>query len=234
MPARTPHPVHRLPGYELLGGRGIEIGALHEPAPLTSQCSVVYIDRISADTAREFFPELDPALIVSPDHVVDIDAEGLHAFPDGSLDFVVINHVIEHLANPVGAICEIFRTLRSGGRLAIGVPDKNYSFDRPREVTTFEHLLRDWQNGVTAACDEHYLDYLRAVQPSALSEDDAGIASHLWSIRRRREHVHVWTVAAFEDFLRRAFDLLGIDARQLFVSRPETNGAEYFGVWEKL
>lgn len=234
MPSRIPHPAHRLPAYDLLAGRGIEIGALHEPAPLPPHCAVIYVDRISSETAREFFPELDPALLVSPDRIVDIDAEGLQPFADGSLDFVVFNHVIEHLANPIRAVSEIFRVLRSGGRFVIGVPDKNHSFDRPREVTTFEHLLRDWKNGVTEACDDHYLDYLGAVQPSALSENDAGIASHLWSIRRRREHVHVWTSAAFEEFLQRTFDLLGMKARRLFASTPETNQAEYFAVWEKL
>lgn len=231
---KSSHPSHRIPGYELLAGEGIEIGALHEPAPLPSACSVRYADRLPRAQALEFFPELNPADVVNVDHLLDIDAEGLRAFSGGSFDFVVCNHVIEHLANPIAALSELFRVLRPQGRLVIAAPDKEFSFDQPRQLTSFEHLVDEWREGVTEVPDDHYLDFLRAVQPGALEEDAAGIASHLSSIRRRREHAHVWTAATFAEFLRRSFDLLGQRARPLLESLSSENRAEYFGVWEKL
>lgn len=50
------------------------------------------------------------------------------SFPNTSLvsesfDEITLNHVLEHLHDPVGALREAFRLLRSGGRLWIAVPN---------------------------------------------------------------------------------------------------------------
>lgn len=44
-------------------------------------------------------------------------------YPDASFDAVTMNHVIEHVHDPVGALAECWRILRSGGRLVVTTPN---------------------------------------------------------------------------------------------------------------
>lgn len=222
-----------MPGYDLFSGQGIEIGALHQPAQLSERCQVSYCDLLSKTDSAHVFPELDPAQLVSVDYLVDLDHGGLSDFLDESFDFVILNHVIEHLANPIAAVGELFRVARPAGHVVISAPDKNYTFDRPRQITSFEHLLEDFQDSVTEVCDEHYLDFLLAVKPDALEEGAAGIASHLRGLRGRREHAHVWDSASFTSFLCRTFGLLDIKADCVWESSGSVNHFEHFCVWRK-
>jgi len=48
--------------------------------------------------------------------------EGFDA-PDGSFEVVVLFYVLEHLADPMGALRKVFRLLSPGGTLVVRVPD---------------------------------------------------------------------------------------------------------------
>ena len=181
---------HRTLGYTLLAGNGIEIGALHNPAKLPTCCHVTYCDAMSAEDARKSFPELVEVPLVNVSHLVNLDTDALSAFGDATLDFVVINHVIEHVANPIRVILDCFRVLTYGGKLAISAPDMRFTFDRNRALTTPEHLWREYEQGVTEVSDEHYAEFLRAVHPEVV-DNPALFQSALLSVRDRREHAHV-------------------------------------------
>ena len=71
-------------------------------------------------------------------------------FHDHSLDYVIASHVLEHVANPVAALAEWYRVVRPGGVIYFVVPNRLAAFDRPRELTTVEHMLNDYVNGATA------------------------------------------------------------------------------------
>lgn len=223
----------RGPGWALLNGRGLEIGALHEPAPLPSNCVVEYVDAITRAEAATLFPEVDAGLMVDPDHIRDIDREGLSGFADGHYDFVVLSHVIEHLADPIGALKEVFRVLRPGGHAVIAAPDRHYTFDRFRENTPFGQLLAIHLREEMKVSDEQYLDFLGGVYPKLLREGGTALDNALASVRERREHAHVWDSEAFKDFLERAFSHLAIRAELLYESTGTQNGLEHFSVWRK-
>jgi SAM-dependent methyltransferase len=229
-------PVHkrmRTPGWALLRGRGLEIGALHEPAPLPDVCEVEYVDAITRAQAAALFPEVDAALMVEPRHIRDMDGDGLIGFADGSYDFVVLSHVIEHLADPMAALAEIFRVLKPGGLAVIAAPDRHYTFDRMRGNTPFGQLLEQHQRGVKKVSDEQYLDFLGGVYPSLLRDGGRALDEALASVRARREHAHVWDSAAFKEFLDRAFAHLLIRAELLYESTGPQNNLEHFSVWRK-
>ncbi len=154
-------------------------------------------------------------------------------FPEKSFDFVIISHVLEHLANPIRVVGEVFRVLRTGGRAIIAVPDMRFTFDQSRKITPFEHLMDDYRSAVTENSDEHYLDFLGGVAPEILSSPPEDIAHHVARVRARREHCHVWNSESFRDFLSRSIQICGYSARPLYESGGDSNAYEYFSVWER-
>lgn len=59
-----------------------------------------------------------------------INAAGEHLpHPSGSFDLVLSHEVLEHVQDDVGAIREMVRVLRTGGRAVIFVPNRGYPFE---------------------------------------------------------------------------------------------------------
>jgi SAM-dependent methyltransferase len=222
----------RLDGFKLLRGKGIEIGAFHEPAPLPADAQVTYADVFTRAQAIELFPEVDPTRMVDPTLIIDLDRTGLGSIESDTLDFVIACHVLEHLANPLFAIAEIFRVLRDGGRAVIAIPDKRFTFDQPRALTSFIHLWRDYLGRVTESPDDHYFDFLCATTCIAGLPPSQRI-EHIQGARRRREHSHVWDSESFRETLLITLPLVGRRARLIYESPGDANQFEYFSVWEK-
>lgn len=126
-----------------LRGKGLELGALHMPLDLSHSSveEVRYVDRMPEEKLREHYPELKDLPLVHVD-VLD-DAGTLMTVDDGSCDFIIANHLIEHMRDPVGAILCWYTKLKPGGVLYLAVPDMRRTFDRDRPLTDLEHLLAD-------------------------------------------------------------------------------------------
>lgn len=225
---------HRAAALAALSGRGLEVGALHEPSRLGAGCRVEYFDAITEAEARALFPELPPGGFVHVDHRGDLDRGGLGLFADGSFDFVIMSHVLEHLANPLNAVREAFRVVRPGGFAVLAIPDMRFTFDARRPLTPWEHLWGDYEGRVEDSSDEHYLDFLRSAAPHVFSEPAGNLAIHVARVRSRREHAHVWSSQSFRDQLLRAMEAFGIRASPEFESTGDANGLEYFSVWRKV
>lgn len=224
---------HRNHGYSLLSGNGLEIGALNEPAALPQGAMVQYFDAMDEAQAAALFPEVPRDRFVKVNYIGDLDNEGLRQFRDGAFDFVVMNHVLEHLANPVKAVREAFRICREDGIVIIAVPDKDYTFDRGRELTPWEHVWSDYVNDVRESGDDHYESFLRSAAPHVFDEPPENLKIHIQLSRNRREHAHVWNSDTFEKFLLACFRNLNIGASTRYKSTASENRIEYFGAWQK-
>jgi predicted SAM-dependent methyltransferase len=177
-----------------LRGAGIEIGASHMPIEVDKTCCQVrYVDRLGEVQIDEKFPELKESQLVPVDVICDVVAEGLAPFEEGSLDFVIASHLLEHVPNPLGFIKECHRVLRYGGVLYLGVPDKNFTFDRDRDRTPLHHVVQDFKNDVRTIDEEHLIDYLVKAAKETIP-DDPGERVKLFDRELGRSfHVHVWT-----------------------------------------
>lgn len=208
---------------------------MHNPTPVPAGCNVDYFDVVSRAEAMALFPEVPAeSFTIEPKYLGDLDQGGLGQIADGSYDFVILNHVIEHVANPIRVIGELFRVVRKGGWVVIACPDMRHTFDRNRALTSFKHLRDEYETGVTEVTDDHYRDFLAGVHPELMSLPPEALDQHVASVKRRREHAHVWDSASFRDFLERSMALLGIKAGCVEESKGDSNKFEYFSVWQRL
>ena len=150
------------------------------------------------------------------------DGERLGTVADGSQDFVIANHFIEHTQDPIGTLKSHMRVLRAGGVLYMAVPDKRLTFDREREITPLEHVVRDYADGPAWSKRRHFEEWARfvdgvdesriAARADELIEDDYSI------------HFHVWTPDAFLEMLSHARTHLGLEIE---IESIERNGHEF-------
>jgi SAM-dependent methyltransferase len=77
----------------------------------------VYRDLVQEHICINWANSLHPSIHL--DFAVDLG--GKLPFEDGSFDTILVTDVLEHLAEPAGAMCETAGILRLGGKLIIGV-----------------------------------------------------------------------------------------------------------------
>lgn len=224
---------HRKIGRQLFWGKGLEIGALHEHTILPKNCEVDYADAVTKEQAAALFPEIDANKLVDVKFIIDLDKTGLKSIGSNSYDFVILSHVIEHVANPINVVNELFRVCKPGGLVLIAAPDKEYTFDKKRTITPFEHLWSEYQQGIQDVTDEHYLDFIQAVHPECMTLPPAELQKIVAQVKSRREHAHVWTSHSFEDFLKQSFDKLNIKTRLVMKNMGQNNKLEFYSIWQK-
>ncbi|GEM_PF-727315 len=159
-PARTaelPKPGKRFPESKLAhqyldGLEGLEIGgSAHNPFGLNSRNVDYTADLATVHKLEEvkICGEALPVDIVAPGDVLPV--------AEGSQDFVISSHVIEHFFDPIKAIKEWQRVVRPGGYVFIIAPHKERTFDKERSRTPLAELL-DRHNGIISppAVDTHH------------------------------------------------------------------------------
>lgn len=182
------------------GKIGVEIGAFKTPIP---GIKPFYVDRFA-----EFAGERCLA-----DFLGDATALPFH---DDSLDYVVSSHVLEHVANPIAALAEWYRVLRPGGIIYMVVPDRRYTWDHARALTTVDHLLEDFDRGTTPVDATHIDEFVTGVDwstysPATPPADVPGKQAELMAIyhaavsagREINIHFHVFEPANLDGLITR-------------------------------
>jgi len=175
-----------------LRGSGLEIGAFRGPQ-LLPEGRVTYVDLLSRAEALRFYPEV-PAHIPVVDPDVLAPAADLSVFPDCSQDFIVASHLLEHTEDPISALVEWHRVLKSDGLIYLGLPDMRDTFDRERTRTTLEHLIDDHRSTPAELAQRnlfHYREWAQHVNDL----DDPG-RRDLWAELLQAAdypiHFHCW------------------------------------------
>ncbi len=125
-------------------GFGLEIGPSHQPVfPKNEGFTVETLDHTTADELRRIYTELG----VATDRIEEVDyvsdGRALHEVIDNPhrYDFIFSSHAIEHVTDFVGYLksCEVL--LKPGGMVALAIPDKRYTFDVLRQITSTGQVL---------------------------------------------------------------------------------------------
>jgi SAM-dependent methyltransferase len=157
------------------------------------------------------------------------DSERFEAIANGTFDFVVANHVLEHVTDPIGALAEWHRILKPDGLLLLSLPDKRYTFDHRRSRTPLAHLEADHRSSadpqVRNEC--HLLEWAEHVErltPGSAAFDD-------WVSDQRRKgfavHNHVWVLQDLIDLLEHLRDRYGIAFQLVRWSNTSVLGNEF-------
>jgi SAM-dependent methyltransferase len=126
------------------------------------------------------------------------EATDLSGIASNSYDFVLSSHALEHVANPLLALTELIRCLKTDGILALVLPHKEGTFDHRRPVTTLEHLIADFERGTPESDATHLAEIL---QLHDLSRDPEAGGIDAFTLRARQNlenrglHHHVFDTA---------------------------------------
>jgi hypothetical protein len=83
------------------------------------------------------------------------------------------------------------------------IPNKNYTFDKKRKITSFEHIIWDSQDNGESSKFDHYLDWAENVD--GLKDTEKVIEHARLLIQMdNRIHFHVWDTQTFEEFINKA------------------------------
>lgn len=126
-------------GLDLASLTGIEIGPLVNPVVTRDQSDVHYVDRASTKELQEWYSRDEK---INVDEIMQIDfiwgEQSLAQVTGGTnqFDYCVASHVIEHIPDLITWLNEISSVLKVGGVACFAVPDKRYTFDYLRPLTT--------------------------------------------------------------------------------------------------
>jgi predicted SAM-dependent methyltransferase len=119
---------------------GLEIGPLCFPIVTKdeSRGGVFYVDYTTANELRKIYgnePSIKTEEIVETDFIWG-DKSLLELLGNRRFDYVIASHVIEHVPDMLGWLKEISEVLEDGGILSLAIPDKRFTFDYYRQLTT--------------------------------------------------------------------------------------------------
>jgi SAM-dependent methyltransferase len=146
---RRGHRLSRFVLSYLSGLTGIEIGA--------SAHNDYGLDAINVDRYGEpdTIYKLEEWRLSGRQRPVDVVAPGDDLpFEDDSADFVFASHVLEHIPDPIRALEEWLRVARK--YVVLVIPHRDRTFDRDRELTQVDELLRRHEDRLDDPRDLHW------------------------------------------------------------------------------
>jgi SAM-dependent methyltransferase len=202
--------------HDLGQGRGLEIGPLHRPTALPGEADVRFADVFSTERLREMYaadekvptediPDIDYVLL-SGDHVQRLEDV---AAPGAPFDWVVACHVVEHVPDLIEWLRQIAELTADDGVLLLAVPDRRYSFDLHRPLTSVGQVLEAHERGDTRPSTRAVYDHFRShvavgAHPLWEGEPPPGLEARSYALDEVLDRVtraaegeyvdaHVWT-----------------------------------------
>ena len=211
--------------------KGLEIGALATPLVVRKRLSnrgeIFYLDHLSTEALQKKYSKdksVEVDQIVTVDYVCP-DGELLKAVKGDCFDYIVSSHVIEHTPNPLKFLSDVWAMLKPGGLLFLVIPDKRFTFDVNRPITTFGVALQNFylkkSKPDVAAVYDHFSLATRAnghnIWHGINNPEDSRVltsSAYAWEASSRVEnediyldvHINVFTPQSFFDILYKAVD----------------------------
>lgn len=148
-------------------------------------------------------------------------AEGtnLSEVKTGAYDFVLSCHSLEHIANPIKALKEWNRVLVNGGKIVLVLPNKDFTFDVKRPISSIEHLISDYLNDIQEDDNTHYNEVISMhdlTRDEFMKSRDQLESRTLMNLNNRALHHHVFDFALIQEMLNYA----GFDTVSQYKAAP--------------
>ncbi|HAZ13714.1 MAG: hypothetical protein A2X86_16540 [Bdellovibrionales bacterium GWA2_49_15] len=114
-------------------------------------------------------------------------------YEDNSFSFIVSEHVLEHIANPLKVLKECIRVLSPGGKLFLFLPHMERTNDSHRKVTTLEHVIADYEKDIPFDDATHVDDWFKNVVKKGLMPIHYSHLTKKDLLKTGSIHHHVWT-----------------------------------------
>lgn len=216
--------------------KGLEIGPYVNPTVRKDEGDIRYLDFYSTEElqAKEQDRRAKGVVIPHVDYVVKSDDYYRHV--EDRFDYVIANHVIEHVDNPLEWVNDLAKLVHDDGVIFLTVPDKKYNFDRYRTDTSLSHLLADFFRG-HGDHTEHGLDIQLNYDTQYIGEPvDLELKLNVDKLRESFEapthpgrHNHVFQSETFVSRILRPLQKTGIWPYTLleFGEAPKNHGEFY-------
>ncbi|WP_190865368.1 methyltransferase domain-containing protein [Paenibacillus arenilitoris] len=138
-----------LNNIDLKNSVGLEIGPLSLPIVSKDEGNIYYADHTTTEELIKKYQD-DPGVDVTNIPQIDFiwgEKTYRKAIPSYlSFDYIVASHVIEHIPDVIGWLAELSEVLKDGGFVCLAIPDKRYTFDYFRKLTTTAELIDAYLN----------------------------------------------------------------------------------------
>ncbi len=152
---------------------GLEIGAGGNPLALPETCVAEYVDY--ERTAATQLPGG-----VDVDHVwAGSGSLSAQISPAAGYDFVIGSQVAQYVPNFLGWLRGLAEVLRPGGVLNLSLPDRRFTFDIRRQVSTLGELLEAYYHDYARPSLRQVFDHTYtavAMEPSRLWSEEVRVA----------------------------------------------------------
>ena len=186
----------------------LEIGALNMPV-FTGE-DVKFADYYSADDLRTRYP--------AKDNIRDIDytipIADFSSLITERFRLVIANHVLQLVPDVLGWLAEVAKITEPGGWLVLAIPDKRYTFDLIRPVSSLSSILDCGARKLAAPTVGQIFDHLYLhrkvsaaaiwdgqeveISPPRVSLQKALSTAVAQSASYNPVHCHVFTAESFE------------------------------------
>lgn len=129
---------------DIASSRGIEIAPLVNPVIEKSDGDVYYVDHATTDELKQKFRDdknINTEMICHVDYVWGEQTLSEAVGSSGLFDYCVSSHVIEHVPDLVSWLREISEILTDEGIASFAIPDKRYTFDARRRITSISDVV---------------------------------------------------------------------------------------------
>jgi predicted SAM-dependent methyltransferase len=238
-----------LQAIDINKGSGLEIGPLASPILTKKEADIYYLDHVNNKELRRLYKDevVDLNKIPRLDYVLNGSALP-KVLKGNKFNYVLASHVIEHVPNMIGWLTEIASILEPGGILSLIIPDKRFTFDLKRRVTSPAEVMGAYFDNLQKPSSAMMYDFA-----SACLEDVDSVeawrhperfidAPGRWSLEEVREkcrknlkpneyvdcHCYVFTPSSFVDILRE-LNIQGLlDFEVVYFLETQENELEFY------